>query len=82
MTVPIPVPVLLIIFNLISWFLQHTLYLQHTLRDTLNTLMYTWNLEPLEYFHTHQMVLATYSIVRATLNSEEVNQECVSRYIN
>ena len=25
------------------------------------------------------MVLATYSIVRATLNSEEVNQECVSR---
>ena len=27
------------------------------------------------------MVLATYSIVRATLNSEEVNQECVSRYL-
>ena len=31
--------------------------------------------------HPHQMVLATYSIVRATLNSEEVNQECVSRYL-
>ena len=29
--------------------------------------------------HPHQMVLATYSIVRATLNSEDVNQECVSR---
>ena len=37
---------------------------------------------PLRQLHLHliQMVLATYSIVRATLNSEEVNQECVARY--
>ena len=34
---------------------------------------------PANHLHPYQMVLATYSIVRATLNSEEVNLECVSR---
>ena len=29
-----------------------------------------------------QMVVATYSIVRATLNSEEVDQQCVARCVS